>query len=229
MHSNMITVYYADAEQLAALRLPFPVSDVKKRTQGGAELSYYEHHTVQNRLLDVFGSGVSLTTGVTMTDKETNTVHVEVLVEVEWVSGRKSKLSGWGTSTIMKSGDHFKSAFSDGLKVAISKLGCGLELYDARYRDGLTVRLKELEDQEAERAFVTCQECNREILAGSRPKPDGSVVEVTAKQIATSTRNKFGRRLCMCCAEKRQQSEKSIVSVPVPAIAAANVDEEPEY
>lgn len=211
MQTKTLTLFATDAEQLSALRAPFPVTEIRKREQSGKELSFYEHYTIQNRLLDIFGSGVSLTTGTTSTDKDTNTVHVEVLLEVEWVSGKKSRMSGWGTSAIMKSGDHFKSAYSDAVKVTLTKLGCGLELYDPRYRDVADARLREIQDQEAEMAFLTCQICSNTIEAGSRPKPDGTVFEQTAKEVATSTRNKFGRRLCMACAKKAAKDAASMV------------------
>jgi hypothetical protein len=207
MQSTASSLFRTDAEQLAALRVPFSALEVKTRDQGGMEFTYYEHHTVQNRILDVFGSGVSLTTGSTMIDPASNFVHVEVLLEVEWVSGKKSKISGWGAAAVMKTGDHFKAAYSDAVKVAMSKLGCGLELYDPKYREALAVRLKEIQDQEAERAFLCCQGCSGEIKGGTRPKPDGTNMDLTAKQVATSTRQRFGKRLCMECAGQTAKLE----------------------
>jgi len=201
-----IPVYHTDTEQVAALRVPFPVSEVKTRTQGGAELSYYEGYTIQQRLLDVLGTGLSIKTGQVIATE--SNVNVETLLVIEWASGRKTSTSGWGSADILlgKSGkmvnDPYKSAATDSIKVAASKLGVAAELYDSKYREGLAVRLKELEDQAAEKAFLTCQGCDGEIKGGIRKKADGTEFELTAKQVASGTRQKFGKRYCKDCADK---------------------------
>lgn len=188
-------IHSSDAEQLAALRLPFPISDVKEREQAGQTLSYYEHNTVQNRLLDVFGTGMSLTTAQYTEDTENKILHLEVLLEVQWVSGLVSKVSGWGSAAIRKNGEPYKSAFSDAVKVAASKLGCGLELYDEDYRKELCARMEALRAAEAERLLLTCQDKGCII--------EGCVFgdkELSAKDVALSTRKTFGKRLCVACA-----------------------------
>lgn len=198
-------IYNTDKEQLEALRVPFPITEVRTREQGGATLNYYEAYTVQQRLLDVLGTGLSIRTGqVIATDSNVN---IETILDIEWVSGRRSTVSGWGSADILmsKSGkianDPYKTAATDSIKVAASKLGVAGELYDSKYREGLKPRLAALEAAEAERAFLTCQECSGEIQAGDVRKTDGSTLTLTAKEVATSTRKKFGRRLCIGCAE----------------------------
>jgi hypothetical protein len=206
MQSTTPTLYRSDAEQLEALRVPFPITEVKKRDQGGTELKYYEGYTIQQRLLDVLGTGLSIETGkVIATDSNIN---VETILKIEWMSGRKTTTSGWGSADILigKSGkmvnDPYKSAATDSIKVAATKLGVAAELYDSKYREGLDVRLKELVEQEAEKAFLTCQCCGGEIKGGMRKRADGTEIEFTAKQVATGTRTKFGKRYCKECADK---------------------------
>jgi hypothetical protein len=198
--------FTTDAEQLEALRIPFPLSEIRTREQGGATLHYYEAYTVQQRLLDVLGTGLSIITGQVIST-ETN-VNTEVILNIEWVSGRKSTISGWGSSDIIISGksgklvnDPYKASATDGIKVAASKLGVAGELYDSKYREGLKVRMAAQEEEEAERAFLTCQNCNGEINNGSITKADGTPFALTAKEVAVSTRKKFGQRLCIGCAE----------------------------
>ena len=193
------TTYNSDAEQLVALRVPFPVDQVKEREENGKIFDYYEHNLIQNRLLDVFGGKFSMTTGATSVDTENNFVHVEVILEVEWISGGKTRHSGWGSAAIQKKGNHFKSAYSDALKVAATKLGCGLELYDDNYRESIKPQKAEIQRKRDERALLTCQGCGGVIAEGTRTKPDGTIQELTAKQVATSTRQKFGKRFCLSC------------------------------
>ena len=97
--TNPTTPAFAtDAEQSAALRKPFPVSEVQTREQGGKTLHYYEHAVILVRLLDVFGSGLSIsTTNVRILDGQ---VDLETTLDVEWVSGRRSKVSGWGSALV---------------------------------------------------------------------------------------------------------------------------------
>ncbi len=135
MHSSTPITYTTDREQLAALRVPFPITEIMKLPGKNKEMNYYRHCTIQDRLLNVLGSGFSIRIISSFTDKDTNTAHVEALLEVEWVSGRKSKISGLGTHAIQTSGDHFKACYSEALKICASKLGCGLELYDDRYNE----------------------------------------------------------------------------------------------
>lgn len=202
--------YTTDADQLAALRAPFPVSEVKTREQGGATLHYYEAATIQQRLLDVLGTGLSIRTNNVITT-ECN-VNIETVLDIEWVSGRKSSVSGWGSADILmsKSGrianDPYKAAATDSIKVAASKLGVAGELYDSKYRETLAARLKAEQEAEANRAFLTCQECNGTINGGKVMGANGNEVELTAQQVALSTRKKFGERLCIGCAEKRREA-----------------------
>jgi len=204
MRTTTPATYASDSAQLAALRIPFPITEVKTRDQGGTTLNFYEAHTVQQRLLDVLGTGLSIKT-VQVIATESN-VNMETLLEVTWASGKKTITSGWGSADILlgKNGkivnDPYKTAATDSIKVAASKLGVAQELYDSKYREGLAVRLKELEDVEAERAFLSCQGCRSEITAGTRPKPDGTLMDLTAREVATSTRKKFGSRFCLPCA-----------------------------
>jgi len=160
----------------------------------------------------VLGTGLSIKTGqVIATDSNVN---IETILEIEWVSGRKTVTSGWGSADILvgKSGkivnDPYKTAATDSIKVSASKLGVASELYDSKYREGLAVRLKEIEDAEAEKAFLTCQGCTGEISGTKRAKTDGTFLELSAKDVATSTRKRFGKRLCAACAIAASEGAK---------------------
>lgn len=209
------TRFTTDTEQLEALRVPFPVSEVKTREQGGATLYYYEGCTIQRRLLDVIGSGLNIRTGHVIALE--GNVNVETVLEIEWISGRRTTISAWGSSDILmgKNGklanDPYKSAATDGIKVAASKLGVAAELYDSKYRDGLAARLRAHE----ERAFLTCSDCGGEIAYFEKRTPEGKEFKLAAKEVANSTQKKFGRRLCGTCADREsrqsQQTESSSV------------------
>lgn len=197
------TIYTSDAEQLEALRIPFPISEVKKREQGGMELNYYEGYTIQQRLLDVLGTGLSIETAqVIPTDSNIN---VETILKIEWVSGKKTTTSGWGSADILlgKSGkvvnSPYKTAATDSIKVAASKLGVAAELYDSKYRSELEARIKEFEEDETRKALLVCQCCCGQIEGGVRTNSEGNSIEMTADQVAKSTRKRFGKRLCLKC------------------------------
>jgi len=232
MHNTSATTYATDAEQLAALRIPFPITEVKKRNQGGSELKYYDGFTVQQRLLDVLGTGLNITYSNPIIDYENDRVDMKATLEIEWVSAKRTIISGWGSSNILhgKNGviinDAIKSAATDSIKVASSKFGVGAELYDSKYREGLDVRLKELVEQEAEKAFLTCQCCSGVIKGGIKKKADGTEIEFTAKEVATSTRQRFGKRYCRECANQEGKKKAPQVSPPKPA--APKVIEESE-
>ena len=138
-----IPTYLTDAEQLAALRVPFSITEVRTREQGGSTLNYYEAFTVQQRLLDVLGTGLSVRTVQVIVAN--SIVNTEVVLDIEWASGRKTTTSGWGSSDILtgKNGkivnDPYKTAATDGIKVAASKLGVAGELYDSKYREALKI------------------------------------------------------------------------------------------
>lgn len=99
MHSNTSTIYKTDAEQLEALRVPFPITEIKTRIQGATELSYYEAYTIQQRLLDVLGTGLSIESGQVIATE--SNINVETILKIEWVSGRKTSTSGWGSADIL--------------------------------------------------------------------------------------------------------------------------------
>ncbi len=92
MQSTTSSLYRSDAEQLEALRVPFPITEVKTRTQGGAELSYYEGYTIQQRLLDVLGTGLSIETAQVVATE--SNINVETILKIEWMSGRRTTTSG---------------------------------------------------------------------------------------------------------------------------------------
>lgn len=135
----MSNTFSTAAEQLAALRAPFDPSLILTREQGGTELSYYPAHTIQNRLLDVLGAGLSITTE--RTEITEDRVDLSVRLTILWVDGSVSRIDGWGSADILRSksgsnkvvNDPMKAAYTDALKVAASKLGVGLELYDKEY------------------------------------------------------------------------------------------------
>ena len=207
--------YQSDDEQLAALRVPFPVSEVKTREQGGATLNYYEAHTIQQRLLDVLGTGLSIKTKNVVAT--VSAVNIETVLEITWVSGKTSRVSGWGSSDILLrsngkvANDPYKSAATDSIKVAASKLGVAAELYDSDYRERLAAMLKAQGEAEARREFLTCQGCHGEIRGGERRRTDGSVVEMTAEGVANATRKRFGLRYCIPCGEQADRSGRNLM------------------
>lgn len=217
MQASLATTCATDIGQLEALRVPFPAGEVRQRDQGGTTLHYYEAFTIQQRLLDVLGTGLSIKTGqVIATDSNVN---IETILTIEWASGRTSTVSGWGSADILRGkndkivNDPYKTAATDSIKVAASKLGVAAELYDSKYREGLASRLKLVEQEESERAFLTCQGCGGEIKDGTTTKADGTIMELTAKRVATSTRQKFGKRLCIACAEKARAAKNAVIVV----------------
>ena len=190
--------FKSDTEQLAALRVPFPIIEVRTREQGSATLHYFEAYVIQQRLLDVLGTGLSIRT-VQVIANDANII-IETVLEIEWASGKKTVTSGCGSADILRgkngkvANDPYKSAATDSIKVAASKLGVAGELYDSKYHEGLTARIALLEKEEGEKSFLTCQECNGTINGGTIKKKDGSPLDMTAKDVAKSTRKKFGRR-----------------------------------
>jgi hypothetical protein len=209
--SNTSTIYKTDSEQHAALRVTFPVSEIRTKEKGGEPLPYYEGFTIMQRLLDVLGTGLNITHSRPIIDHEKGRVEIEANLEIEWISGRKTVTCGWGSSDILIShtgkivNDPVKAAATDSIKCAASKLGVAAELYDSKYRDGLAARLKELEDKEAEKALLTCQCCSGAIIGGTRKMHDGKELKMTAKEVAINTRKSFGKRYCLDCAGKEAQ------------------------
>jgi hypothetical protein len=203
--------FTSDDEQLAALRVTFPINEIRSRDQGGSTLYYLEAYAIQQRLLDVLGAGLTIRTGQVITTE--NIVNTEIILDIDWVSGRKSSISGWGSADVLVSqktgktvNDPYKAAATDGIKVAASKLGVAGELYDSKYREGLKVRVETMEHEEAERAFLTCQECTGEIRGGTVSGKNGKLVTMTSKEVAVSTRKKWGRRLCIGCATSLREA-----------------------
>jgi hypothetical protein len=200
------TIYTTDAEQLAALRVPFAVSQVQQRDGGGKTLYYYDGFTIMKRLLDVLGTGLNITHSQPIIDHDSGRVDIEAIMEIRWISGNNTKVSAWGSSDILKNrasdkilNDPIKTAATDSIKCAASKIGVGSELYDAKYRSDLDVRIKEFEEQESRKARLTCQFCGGPIEGCTRTNSEGNVVEMTDDQVANSTRTQFGKRLCLKC------------------------------
>lgn len=207
--------YETKQDQLQALCRPFPVEEVKTRDEGGFTLNYYEAATIMKRLLDVLGCGYSIENGRIERyehDGKLRRVDMEVIVTLTWVDGSISRLTGWGTSDIQYSrndewrivSDYMKTAATDGIKVALTKIGVGAELYDSSYRASLTEKKEQLEAEARAKALYTCQECQGEIT-------DGVVgnVHCTKDEVVQRTRKKFRKRLCLPCARKASQAAKS--------------------
>ncbi len=137
------------ADQLAALRADFPTSQVKTREERGETLHYLDAHTIQNRLLDVIGTGLSISAREVREHRDSTgklrKLNVEVELHLRWVDGTYSTVSGYGSADALYAradpdkvvNDYLKSAYTDGIKVAASKLGVGLSLYSKEYRDKL--------------------------------------------------------------------------------------------
>lgn len=63
---------------------------------------------------------------------------------------------------------------------------------------------------------------SKEIKGGTKAKADGTPVELTPKQVATSTRQKLGKRMCIACADSASAAKKA-------ALAATSSPEEIDY
>lgn len=185
--------FTTDTDQLAAARADFPPEQIKKREQGGEELSYYEHTVVNDRLLDVFGSGYSMEVGRVWAGEKY--VDVEVILTLTWVSGKTTRLVGIGRSDVLRGkldaekivNEPLKSATSDGLKVAAMRLGVGAELYDKGYREDL----KKQEEQKKEELRNSCQKC------GGKIEPFGDYT--TVQDVLKASRKAYTQRRCKNC------------------------------
>ena len=219
-----IQTVMTDAEQLAALATTFPASVVKSRTQGGKEFTYLEHTTVVDRLRDVLGTGLSIATGqvihypsLGLESGVLGYVDMEVIITATFSSGKVMTVSGWGEADVLatrplsteamdegkkrgRANQPFKSAFSDGVKVAATRLGVGAYLYSEEGRAEAAADAKKAEDAKRETAKFTCQECEGAIEGGVL---DG-VHHLLPESVLNATRLKFHRRLCLACAAKRK-------------------------
>jgi hypothetical protein len=202
-----MNTYQNKHDQLAALSAPFKPEDVRQREQGGQMLNYYESSTIMKRLLDVMGTGYSIESGRVRDhapDGKLRRVDMEVIVTLQWVDGTMSKLTGWGSSDVQYSkkdpenivSDFMKSALTDGIKVALSKIGVGSELYDSNYRKKLETDKAKAEQEAREKAMFTCQGCQGEITGGI---VGGKTL--SREELVQQTRIKFKKRLCIECAK----------------------------
>jgi hypothetical protein len=213
--------FKTDEEQLAALAAPFPPECHKQREEAGKKFTYLEHTTVVARLREVLGTGVSISTGTVIHNPNINLndalygyVDMEVVIEAIFVSGRKVVVSGWGESDVLatkqldddavekgkkrgRANQPFKSAFSDGLKVAAARLGVGAYLYD---KEGMEKQMEEEKEKARQKALFTCQECQGEITPGSI----AGVAYDTPEAFMEAARKTYRRRLCPTCAAKRE-------------------------
>ena len=201
-------------EQLQALRRPFPVEEVKTREESGKTLQYYEGATIMRRLTDVMGTGYSIKTGrIERYDVEgkPRRIDMEVTVALTWLDGTVSSLTGWGSADIQYSksdtwrivSDFMKSAHTDGIKVALSKIGLGAELYDSTYRASLDAQMQQAEEAARQKAMFTCHHCQGEITGGMVGDKD-----LTAQDVVNATRKKFKKRLCIHCATAEAKAAK---------------------
>lgn len=204
-----MTTFNTAAEQLEALRAPFPVEEIRQREQGGQTLNYFESSTIMKRLVDVMGCGYSISTGRIEryeVDHKPRRVDMEVVVSLTWIDNTTSTLTGWGSADIQYSksddwrivSDFMKVANTDGTKVALSKIGVGSDLYDSTYRTKLVADKAESEKVAREKAMFTCQDCQGQIVAGVI-----GTKTVTPVEVVTHTRLKFKKRLCLTCAKSQ--------------------------
>jgi len=202
-----MNTYNTKQEQLTALSAPFSIEDIRQREQGGQTLNYFESATIMKRLLEVMGTDYSIECGRILdykVDGKPKRVDMEVTVTLGWVDGTASKLTGWGSADIQYStskpdnivSDFMKSAYTDGIKVALSKIGVGSELYDSSYRKNLVAEKEASDKAQREAALFTCQECKGKIEAGKVGNKD-----LTAQEVVAQTRAKFKKRLCIACAK----------------------------
>jgi len=200
--------FTSNDDQLEALRAPFPIEEIKEREEAGKTLYYYEASTIMKRLVEVMGTGFSIDSGRIERyefENKLRRVDLEVTVTLRWQDGTESRLTGWGSSDVQYStrdtwrivSDFMKSSLTDGIKVALSKIGVGSELYDTTYRKTLGDQKGAAAAAAREKAMFTCQECQGEIKAG---KVGGK--DLTQQEVAVATRTKFKKRLCIPCAAK---------------------------
>ena len=198
--------YQTKQEQLQALCLPFPVEEVRTREEGGTTLHYYESSTIMKRLNEVMGGAISIESGRIeqyVADGKPRRIDMEVIVSLNWIDGTTSRLTGWGSSDIQYSkkdewrivSDYMKVAHTDGIKVALSKIGVGAELYDSTYRAAMVAKKEQVDKNARENAMFTCQECQGVITDGLI----GKNFE-TREGVVQRTRAKFKKRLCIPCA-----------------------------
>lgn len=213
--------YTTDEEQLDALEAKFPPEMHKTREESNKVFTYLEHTTVAERLRDVLGTGLSITTGqvlhdpsITLTDPVMGYVDMEVIIRAEFVSGRTMTVSGWGSGDVLstrpldnekilegkkrsRAGEPCKTAFSDGLKVAATRLGVGAYLYSDEGKSEIMAESKKAEEATRAKKALTCQLCEAEIVAGTL---DGVVLD--AAEYMNAARKKYKKRLCAACVAK---------------------------
>lgn len=214
---------YSTAEdQLTALREKFPPEDICVREENNLKLYYLEWSTVQNRLLDVMGvGGFDIEVGRVFVSK--TRVDVECILTLRFMDGSKQRLTGFGSSELLFlkadkelpledrrwASESYKAAQSDGFKVAASKVGVGLYLYNKDDRTELEKAVKaaitERETRVAEEkkqatisAITTCMRCKGQITAGDF----NGVHYDDPVEFAKATRVKFHERLCSSCVEQ---------------------------
>ena len=213
--------FATDEEQLAALAAHFPPECHKQREEGGKTFTYLEHTTVAERLREVLGTGLNVTYGkvihnpaITVNDPIYGYVDMECIIQATFVSGRTMTVSGWGESDVVatrqldedaiekgkkrgRANQPFKTAASDSLKVAATRLGVGAYLYD---KDSMEKQMEEEKEKAAQKAKFTCQECQGEIVAGVL----AGVTYDTPDAFMEAARKTYRRRLCPTCAKKRE-------------------------
>lgn len=202
-----MTTYKDKQQQLEALSAPFAIGDIRQREEGGQVLNYFESSTIMKRLLEVMGTGYSIDAGRIehySPEGKLRRVDMEVIVTLTWVDQSESRVTGWGSSDIQYSkndptrivSDYMKSAYTDGIKVALSKIGVGAALYDTEYRKTLVADKAQAEQEAREKAMFTCQGCQGKIEAGVVGGKQAS-----AEDVVKQTRLKFKKRLCIDCAK----------------------------
>ena len=218
--SEIALKYKTDQEQLDALAAPFPPECHKQREEAGKTFTYLEHTVVMDRLREVLGTGVDVlyedvihNPNISLNDPIYGYVEMKCVIKATFVSGRTMTVSGWGESDVVatkaldeeaiekgkkrgRANSPFKTAASDALKVAATRLGVGSYLYD---KDGIEKELKEQKEKQRERARLTCQECEGEIEGGTL---DG-ITHASGEEFMEAARKKYKRRLCPSCAAKR--------------------------
>lgn len=214
--------YVNAQEQFQALREKFDPADIMTREENGLKLYYLEWNTVQNRLLDVMGTGGFDMKVGRIFQSETR-VDMECILTLRYVDGKSQKVTGFGSANILIlkadrelpvadrrwASESYKAAQSDGFKVAASKVGVGLYLYNKDDRTELEKAVRtasaEREVREAEEkkqalitAITTCMRCKGRITAGDL---DGIHFEDPVA-FAKATRVKYHERLCPSCERK---------------------------
>ena len=192
-------------DQIRALCMPFPIEAIKQRQQGGKTLSYYPVEVIRTRLNEVFPCDYEFRVNQVLITE--TTMDMSCVLTLRWVDGATTVVEEWGSSDILynKDGKHrandpSKTCASDALKRCLAFVGCGAELYNEAYRDGIPAMRQQQEEKEQEEHQVTCQSC-QETITGVKLR----FRSLSAEGVVKDSLRRFNKTLCWSCSTKAAQ------------------------